>query len=150
MLIGQRIRELRKLRGFTQGDLELHTGLFKSYTSRIENGHAVPQLVNLEKYSRALGVPLYLLFYGLDDQQAKPVKCSKGSAKGRQCNSSGQVRDQLDSLRRYLSHMSEHNRRLLLDLAQRFSKRDVIRKGKIEGRRSQKGWEQVGFYKERL
>ena len=39
------------------------TGLVQRYISWIENGHAVPKLETLEKWVRAMQVPLYVLFY---------------------------------------------------------------------------------------
>src|SRR5574340_26231 len=63
MLIGERIRELRESKNLSQGDIQKRTGLIRCYTSRIENGHTVPSIETLEKYSRALEVPLYRLFY---------------------------------------------------------------------------------------
>jgi len=35
----------------------------RCYTSRVENGHTVPNLETLEKYARALEVPVYKLFH---------------------------------------------------------------------------------------
>jgi transcriptional regulator with XRE-family HTH domain len=63
MLIGERIRALREKQGLTQGDLEERCGLLRCYTSRVENGHTVPSLETIEKIARALGMPLYQVFY---------------------------------------------------------------------------------------
>lgn len=63
MNIGIRLRELRELKGFSQGDIEKRTGLLRCYTSRVENGHTVPSLETLEKYARALEIELYQLFF---------------------------------------------------------------------------------------
>lgn len=63
MLIGQRLRELRESKNLSQGDLEKRTGLLRCYTSRVENGHTVPSVETLEKYARALEVPLYKFFH---------------------------------------------------------------------------------------
>lgn len=62
MIIGERIRAIRELAGLTQRDIEERSGLLSCYISRVENGHTVPSLDNLDKFSRALGVPLYELF----------------------------------------------------------------------------------------
>jgi transcriptional regulator with XRE-family HTH domain len=63
MLIGQRLRELREAKKLSQGDIEHRTGLLRCYISRVENGHTVPSIETLEKYARALEVPMYRLFY---------------------------------------------------------------------------------------
>ncbi len=63
MVIGDRLRELREEKKFTQGDIEKRTGLLGAYISRVENGHTVPAVETLEKVARALEVPMYQLFY---------------------------------------------------------------------------------------
>jgi len=63
MVIGDRLRELREEKKFTQGDIEKRTGLLRAYISRVENGHTVPAVETLEKLARALEVPMYQLFY---------------------------------------------------------------------------------------
>jgi len=63
MVIGDRLRELREEKKFTQGDIEKRTGLLGAYISRVENGHTVPAVETLEKGARALEVPMYQLFY---------------------------------------------------------------------------------------
>src|SRR5271155_5113832 len=63
MVIGQRLRELRESKKLSQGDIEKRTGLLRCYTSRVENGHTVPSIETLEKYARALEIPLYKFFY---------------------------------------------------------------------------------------
>ena len=63
MIIGERLRELREQKKFSQGEIEKRTGLLRCYTSRVENGHTVPAVETLEKYARALEVPMYRLFY---------------------------------------------------------------------------------------
>ena len=63
MIIGERLRELRQKKGFLQGEVEKRTGLLRCYISRVENGHTVPAVETLEKFARALEVPMYQLFY---------------------------------------------------------------------------------------
>ena len=69
-MINERLRELREAKNLSQGDIEKRTGLFRCYTSRVENGHTIPSLQTLEKYAGALGVPLYALFH----DGAEPAK----------------------------------------------------------------------------
>src|SRR5580698_8876406 len=62
MEIGRRLRALREAKHLSQGDIEKKTGLLRCYTSRVENGYTVPSVDTLEKYARALQVPLYRFF----------------------------------------------------------------------------------------
>ena len=61
-MIGERLRDVRKEKQLSQGDLEERTGLSRCYLSRIENGHTTPSIETLEKLAGAMGVPLYQLF----------------------------------------------------------------------------------------
>ena len=63
MIIGDRLRALREEKKLSQGDTEKKTGLLRCYVSRVENGHTVPAVDTLEKFARALEVPMYQLFY---------------------------------------------------------------------------------------
>jgi transcriptional regulator with XRE-family HTH domain len=63
MIIGDRLRALREEKKFSQGEIEKRTGLLRCYVSRVENGHTVPAVETLEKFARALEVPMYQLFY---------------------------------------------------------------------------------------
>src|SRR4030088_3274676 len=63
MIIGDRLRELREEKKLSQGEVEKRTGLLRCYISRVENGHTVPAVETLEKFARALEVPMYRLFY---------------------------------------------------------------------------------------
>jgi transcriptional regulator with XRE-family HTH domain len=58
MIIGDRLREMREAKKLSQGDLEKHAGLFRCYISRVENGHTVPAIETIEKFARALEVPI--------------------------------------------------------------------------------------------
>jgi len=56
--VGARIRQLRRQRGVTQGELVRRSGLQASYLSKVENGVVLPGLVNLDRIARALQVSL--------------------------------------------------------------------------------------------
>jgi|SRR5580692_8331385 transcriptional regulator with XRE-family HTH domain len=58
MIIGDRLREMREAKKLSQGDLEKRAGLFRCYISRVENGHTVPAIEPIEKFARALKVPI--------------------------------------------------------------------------------------------
>jgi transcriptional regulator with XRE-family HTH domain len=63
MIIGERLRALPDEKKSSQGEVEKQTGLLRCNISRVENGHTVPAVQTLEKFARALKVPLYQLFY---------------------------------------------------------------------------------------
>lgn len=73
MNIGQKLFKLRTAKGLSQGDIEKRTGLFRCYTSRVENGYTTPNLQTLKKYAGALEVELYQLFY---EGKGKPEPAS--------------------------------------------------------------------------
>src|SRR5882762_6042454 len=72
MIIGDRLRELREEKKFSQGEIEKRTGLLRCYISRVENGHTVPAVETLEKFARALEVPMYQLFYDSEQPSKLP------------------------------------------------------------------------------
>jgi len=72
MLIGDRLRALREQKNLSQGHIEKRTGLLRCYVSRVENGHTVPSVSTLEKWARALDVPLYQIFYEGENPPAPP------------------------------------------------------------------------------
>src|SRR6202165_2154800 len=72
MNIEDSLRELRVQKKFSQGDIEKRTRLLRSYISRVENGHTVPAVETLEKFARALEVPMYQLFYDGEEPPKLP------------------------------------------------------------------------------
>jgi len=127
MVIGQRLRELREANNLSQGDLEQRTGLLRCYTSRVENGHTVPTIETLEKYARALEVPLYGLFYEGKEPPKKPELPSAEGAK-QMWGAKGNQRDELRKFAKLFSRMDERKRMLLLGMAQRMAGRKGARR----------------------
>jgi len=72
MIIGERLRALREEKNFSQGDIEKRTGLLRCYISRVENGYTVPAVETLEKFARALEVPIYQLLYDGEEPPKLP------------------------------------------------------------------------------
>src|ERR1700693_5905996 len=72
MEIGRKLRELRTARKLTQDDIEKRTGLLRQYTSQVENGRVTPGLKTVEKYARALEIPLYRIFCD-EEAREKPI-----------------------------------------------------------------------------
>jgi transcriptional regulator with XRE-family HTH domain len=121
MLIGQRIRHLRELKNLSQGDIQKRTGLIRCYTSRIENGHTVPSVETLEKFARALGVPLYRLFY--DGAHPPKSLALPKVQKIREWGEDGDERRELRKFAKALSRMDNRERLLLLEAAKAMARR---------------------------
>jgi transcriptional regulator with XRE-family HTH domain len=113
MVIGERLKALREQKKMSQADIEKRTGLLRVYISRVENGHLVPSIETLEKFARALGTPLYQIFYdGPKPPAPNPPKVDGG------WGSSGRDARTFDKFRRLFSRASESDRKLLLVMAQ--------------------------------
>ena len=126
MLIGQRLRELRESKKLSQGDIERRTGLLRCYTSRVECGHTVPSIETLEKYARALEIPLYRLFY---EGEEPPKKLNLPPAKKTEplWGTSGKEWSGLRKFAKALGRMDKRHRKLLLGLAQGMARRNRIK-----------------------
>ncbi|SRR6266851_442362 len=126
MIIGERLRALREKKDFSQGEIEKRSGLLRCYISRVENGHTVPAVETLEKFARALEVPMYQLFYGGEQapkQLNLPIhKSADNLAWG------GKAKDarELAKFCHLFSRMSESNLRLLFFTAQKMAKRKAV------------------------
>jgi transcriptional regulator with XRE-family HTH domain len=122
MMIGSRIRDLREAKNLSQGDIEKRTGLLRCYVSRVENGHTVPAVETLEKFARALEVPIYQLIYDGDRSADSTVPdVSKDNLWG----SSGKDARYLHRLKACLSRMRAEERDFLL-----FTLKGMVRKRK--------------------
>ena len=122
-MIGDRLRDIRKDKKLSQGDLEERTGLSRCYLSRIENGHTTPSIETLEKLSRALEVPLYQMFYE-GSTPAKPLVVPRQKdAASEDWGFSGKWAVFLNRIRGFLSEMEEDDRKLLLGVAVKMARR---------------------------
>ena len=124
MIIGDRLRVLREQKGFGQSEIEKRTGLLRCYTSRVENGHTVPSVETLEKYARALEVPMYRLFYDGE----KPPKLAKLSKNDDEVTwgSSGKDALMVAEFRRLFSRMKKGNLELILYTAKKMTKQKAV------------------------
>jgi transcriptional regulator with XRE-family HTH domain len=122
MVIGERLRQLRESKNLSQGDIEKRTGLLRCYTSRVENGHTVPSVETLEKYARALEVPMYKFFHEGDRPPQKPKLLSTGAAEPT-WGAEGNERRELSRFAKALSRMDDQQRKLLLAMATRMAAR---------------------------
>jgi transcriptional regulator with XRE-family HTH domain len=117
VFIGQRLREMREARKLSQGDIERRTGLFRSYISRVENGHNVPTVQTLEKYAQAFGVPVYELLHGGKGPVKKPL-LPKADSTGPLWGNRGKELKELRLFANAFSRMGPRDRRLILAAAQ--------------------------------
>ena len=119
MMIGDRLRTLREQKKFSQGEIEKRTGLLRCYISRVENGHTVPAVETLEKFARALEVPLYQLFYDGEEPPRLPNFPRGRHSAGIAWGDSGKDARLLTKFRQLLGRADEDDRRLLFLMAKK-------------------------------
>jgi transcriptional regulator with XRE-family HTH domain len=111
MIIGERLRALREERKLSHGDIEERTGMLRCYVSRVERGHTVPAVETLEKFARALKIPLYRIFTDGElpefSRRNVPAQSSRSRKEARFFN----------KFRPLFARMKEGDRALLMDLA---------------------------------
>jgi len=121
MVIGDRLRQLREEKKFSQGDIEKKTGLLRCYISRVENGHTVPAIETLEKLARALEIPLYQLFYDGEEPPKLPSLLRRKTSDDIAWGSKGRDANYLHQLRKCLSKAQDEDRKLILYMAQKMA-----------------------------
>jgi len=126
MIIGDRLRALREDKKFSQGDVEKRTGLLRCYISRVENGHTVPAVETIEKFARALEVPMYQLFYDGAEPPKLPNLPKRKSANDIAWGSKGKDARLLAKFCRLFSHLEAGDRGLVLFMAQKMAKRKIV------------------------
>jgi transcriptional regulator with XRE-family HTH domain len=62
ILIGTRIKELRKERSLSQENLALLANLDRTYIASVEKGRRNVSIVNIEKIANAMDISLYQFF----------------------------------------------------------------------------------------
>jgi transcriptional regulator with XRE-family HTH domain len=127
VIIGERLRALRMEKKFSQGEIEKRTGLLRCYTSRVELGHTIPNLETLEKYARALEIPMYKLFYE-GEEPLKLPKLLKRETADTMWGSSGRDADMVRHFCRLFSRMEKGNRELILFMARKMTNGRAARK----------------------
>jgi transcriptional regulator with XRE-family HTH domain len=125
LIIGDRLRALREEKKFSQGEIEKRTGLLRCYISRVENGHTVPAVETLEKFARALEVPMYQLFYE-GEEPPKPLDLPKRKADSNLFGASGRDARMLAKFRKLLGQTDTKNQSILLLMAQKMARRKAV------------------------
>jgi transcriptional regulator with XRE-family HTH domain len=126
MIIGDRLRALREEKKFSQGEVEKRTGLLRCYISRVENGHTVPAVETLEKFARALEVPMYQLFYDGEEPPKLPNLLKRKTTDDILWGGTGKDARWLQKLRRLLGRTEESDRKILMFMTQKMAKRKAI------------------------
>ena len=121
MVIGDRLRLLREEKKYSQGEIEKRTGPLRCYISRVENGHTVPAIETLEKFARALEVPMYQLFYDGEQPPKLPNLPKRRTGDDIAWGSSGKDAQFLAKLRRLLSKTNETDQKMLMFMAQKMA-----------------------------
>jgi len=121
MVIGDRLKALREAKNFSQGEIEKRTRLLRCYVSRVENGHTVPSVETLEKFARALELPLYHLMFDGDKPPALPKSAKHRTEGSLESSRSGVLL--MKKLVSLLAKMDQGDRNLILFLAGRVSKK---------------------------
>jgi transcriptional regulator with XRE-family HTH domain len=127
VLISDRLRSIREEKNLSQGDIEKRTGLLRCYVSRVENGHTVPAVETIEKFARALEVPIYQLFYDGDKPPELPNLLKRKTAADLAWGATGKDARFLTKLRRLLAKTAERDRKLLLSMTQKIATHKVAR-----------------------
>ena len=122
MIIGDRLRVLREHKKLSQGDIEKRTGLFRCYVSRVECGHTVPAVETLEKFARALEVPIYQLFYEGEELPKLPKLPERKTSSDIVWGSTGKEARLLVKFCPLCSRMAESGLKLLFSMAQKMAR----------------------------
>jgi transcriptional regulator with XRE-family HTH domain len=117
VIIGDRLRSIREEKKLSQGDVERRTGLHRCYVSRVENGHTVPAVETIEKFARALEVPMYQLFYDGEKPPELPHLPKRKTADEIAWGNTGKDARYLTKFRRFLAKANNRDRKLLLSFA---------------------------------
>jgi transcriptional regulator with XRE-family HTH domain len=126
LIIGDRLRALREEKKFSQGEVEKRTGMLRCDISRVENGHTVPAVETLEKFARALEVPMYHLFYD-GEEPPKVLNFPKRKAGADIAwGSKGKDARLLAQFCRLFSRMDQGDLGMVLFMAQKMVRRKAV------------------------
>jgi transcriptional regulator with XRE-family HTH domain len=101
--------------------------LRRCYVPRVEIGHTGPAVETIEKFARALEVPIYQLFYDGDKPPELPNLSKRKTAADIAWGTTGKDARFLTKLRRHLASTAERDRKLLLAMAQKIAAHKVPR-----------------------
>ena len=116
-----------KKRIFRKGRLKSAQGCSAATSRELKNGHTVPAVETIEKFARALEVPIYQLFYDGDKPPELPNFPKRKTAADIAWGTTGKDARFLTKLRRHLARTAEPDRKLLLAMAQKIAAHKVAR-----------------------
>ena len=125
MIIGDRLRALREEKKLSQGEIEKRTGLLRCYISRVENGHTVPAVETLEKFARALEVPMYQLFCDDENPPKLPHPPKGKTANDTEWGSNGNDAHMLNQFCRLFGRMNKEELTMVVFMARKMAKRKL-------------------------
>ncbi len=122
MEIGTRIKELRKIKEWSQDELCQRTGLKRAYISRVENGHTTPALPTLKRLAAAFRVSLSHLLdvptgESYEREELPPVRVAQPQAGYQSSQASRQ--DVFKEIENAVEEASSELRRRIKDILQR-------------------------------
>ncbi|MGB7230521.1 MAG: helix-turn-helix transcriptional regulator [Candidatus Acidiferrum sp.] len=124
MLIGDRLRELRLQKKFSQTDVEDRSGMQRAYISQVENNHKTPTVETLERFARALEIPVYRFFHEGEKPPEPPIHPRiLAGERALLWGSAGNDARYLRKLRRPLAKLNDQDRLLILRLTRKFARR---------------------------
>jgi transcriptional regulator with XRE-family HTH domain len=125
MEIGKKLRELRQSKHLSQGDIEQKAAPLRCYTSRVENGSTIPTIETLEKYARAMQIPLYRFFTAGEAVNAPKLPAANlFSAEGQPAwGFAAKHQPQLRPFAKAFKRTNYRRQKLLVDLAQEMARR---------------------------
>src|SRR5258706_16117705 len=126
MIIGERLRVLRKEKQFSQGEVEKRTGLLRCYISRVEHGHTVPAVETLEKFARALEIPMYQLFYDGEQPPKLPSLSNHRNGEGAEWGRKGKDVRLVAKFSQLFGRMEKRDLKLVLTMVQKMAKQKAV------------------------
>ena len=75
--LGQRVRDLRKGRGWNQDDLAQHSGLGRTYISNVERGAKNPSLKTLLIFAGGFEMTLIQFLEGVETPPQKTISAKR-------------------------------------------------------------------------
>jgi transcriptional regulator with XRE-family HTH domain len=78
--LGEKIRDLRKLKGLSQEELGEKSGFHFTYIGGLERGERNISLTNLEKIAGSLSINLYELLQAAESEEVMPISTTHEAA----------------------------------------------------------------------
>jgi transcriptional regulator with XRE-family HTH domain len=123
LTIGERLRALREYKSLSQQDVQKRSGLYRTYISRVENGHTIPTLETLSRFAVALEVPVSHLVHEEGESYKWPILPKSVRTRESSWKPSGSEARLLRQLELAFCKMNDRHRKLLLALARKMVRR---------------------------